>query len=60
MLGRLTNDFYGILTTQKWAKLMHCSHDTAMRDIKDLISKGVLKKSERGGRSTSYELVWED
>jgi Fic family protein len=39
---------------------MHCSHDTAMRDIKDLISKGVLKKSERGGRSTRYELVWED
>ena len=60
MLGRLTNDFYGILTTQQWAKLMHCSHDTAMRDIKDLISKGVLKKSERGGRSTSYELVWEE
>ncbi len=46
-----------ILSTQKWAELMHCSHDTAMRDIKDLIHKGVLKQSERGGRSTSYVLV---
>ncbi len=60
MLGRLTNDFYGFLTTQKWAKLMHCSHDTAMRDIKDMINKGILKKSDRGGRSTRYELVWEE
>lgn len=57
MIVRLTTDFYGSLTTRKWAKLMHCSHDTAMRDIKDLIHKGVLKQSERGGRSTSYVLV---
>ncbi|MBI9096587.1 MAG: Fic family protein [Sphaerochaeta sp.] len=59
MLGRLTTDFYGALTTQKWAKLSGCSHDTAMRDIKDLIENGALKQSEKGGRSTSYELVLE-
>ncbi len=57
MLRRLTTDFYGILTTQKWAKLTGCSHDTAIRDIKDLIAQGALKQAERGGRSTSYELV---
>ncbi len=57
MLERLTTDFYGDLTTQKWAKLSHCSHDTAIRDIKDLIAKGILRQSERGGRSTSYALV---
>jgi Fic family protein len=57
MLERLTTDFYGELTTQKWAKLSHCSHDTAIRDIKDLIANGILRQSERGGRSTSYSLV---
>ncbi|ADY12363.1 Fic family protein [Sphaerochaeta globosa] len=60
MLERLTTDFYGSLTTQKWAKLTHCSHDTAMRDIKDLINKGVLKQSESGGRSTRYELMFQE
>jgi Fic family protein len=57
MLERLATDFYGELTTQKWAKLSHCSHDTAIRDIKDLIANGILRQSERGGRSTSYSLV---
>ncbi|WP_320129806.1 Fic family protein [uncultured Sphaerochaeta sp.] len=57
MVKRLTTDFYGDLTTQKWAKLTKCSHDTAMRDIKDLVKKGILKKSEAGGRSTTYQVV---
>jgi hypothetical protein len=33
-----------------------CSTDTALRDINDLLERGVLRKSEAGGRSTSYEL----
>ncbi len=57
MIRRLTTEFYGDLTTQKWAKLTQCSHDTAMRDIKDMIGKGILKRSEAGGRSTSYQLI---
>ena len=57
MIKRLTTDFYGVLTTQKWAKINKCSHDTAIRDIKDLIGKGILKRSEAGGRSTSYQLI---
>lgn len=31
--------------------------DTALRDIKDLIEKGILKHEESGGRSTNYELI---
>ncbi len=57
MIKRLTTDFYGGLTTDKWAKLTKCSHDSAIRDIKDLINMGILKKSEAGGRSTSYYLI---
>ena len=54
MLNRLFEGFEGKLTTAKWAKLCKCSHDTALRDIDDLINKGVLKRSTEGGRSTSY------
>jgi Fic family protein len=57
MLHLLLGDFFGKLKTAKWAKLMKCSHDTANRDIQDLISKGVLKRNEEGGRSTSYALT---
>ena len=30
---------FGKLKTSKWAKITKCSHDTANRDIQDLISK---------------------
>lgn len=36
-----------------------CSTDTAIRDIKDLMDKGILKQEEAGGRSTNYELAKE-
>ncbi|MCL1849155.1 MAG: Fic family protein [Clostridiales bacterium] len=57
MLNRLIDGFEGKLTTDKWAKLCKCSHDTALRDIDDLIKKGVLSRSTEGGRSTSYILI---
>lgn len=57
MLNILLTDFYGKLTTKKWSVKTKCSIDTALRDINDLIEKGMLKKSEASGRSTSYELV---
>ncbi len=57
IVNRLLNGFEGKLTTSKWAKLAKCSHDTALRDIEDLIRKKVLVKDEAGGRSTSYSLA---
>ena len=56
-LNILLTDFYGKLTTKKWATIMKCSADTALRDINDLVEKGMLKKSEASGRSTSYEVA---
>jgi Fic family protein len=56
ILNRLLDGFIGSLTTTKWAKLAKCSHDTALRDIHDLIEQGILKKDQSGGRSTSYSL----
>jgi Fic family protein len=57
MINRLLNGFEGKLTSSKWTKLEKCSQDTALRDIEDLIRKGVLKKEPAGGRSTFYSLV---
>jgi Fic family protein len=56
ILNMLMDDFEGVLNTTKWAKIGKCSQDTALRDIQDLIEKGVLIKTEQGGRSTNYEL----
>jgi Fic family protein len=56
ILNILMDDFEGVLNTTKWAKIGKCSQDTALRDIQDLIEKGILIKSEQGGRSTNYEM----
>jgi Fic family protein len=56
-ISRLMNGFDGKLTSSKWAKLAKCSHDTALRDIEDLIRKNVLVKDAARGRSTSYSLI---
>ena len=56
MINKLLTDFYGKLTTKKWAVMTKCSQDTALRDINDLIDKNMLKKSQASGRSTSYEI----
>ncbi len=56
LLNRMLDGFNGKLTTSKWAAIAKCSADTALRDINDLISRGVLRKADGSGRSTSYEL----
>lgn len=56
MLNKLLDGFVGKLKSSKWAKITKCSQDTALRDIKDLIDKGILIQEESGGRSTNYEL----
>lgn len=57
ILNKLFDGFEGKLQSSKWAKIAKCSADTALRDIKDLIEKGILKQEESGGRSTNYELT---
>lgn len=57
ILNMLFDGFEGKLKTSKWAKITKVSTDTALRDIKDLIQKGVLQETNEGGRSTNYELA---
>ena len=57
IINRLLDGFEGKLTSSKWALIEKCSPDTALRDIADLVERGILKKDEGGGRSTSYSLA---
>ena len=57
MLNRLLDGFEGKLTSSKWAQMAKCSQDTALRDIADLVKRGIIVQEAAGGRSTSYRLA---
>jgi Fic family protein len=57
VISRLLEGFEGNLTTSKWATLTKSSTDTALRDIQQLVARGVLVRNRAGGRSTSYSLA---
>jgi Fic family protein len=57
VINRLLEGFEGKLTTSKWAALTKSSNDTALRDIQQLVERGVLVRNAAGGRSTSYALA---
>jgi len=59
LLNRLLDGFEGKLTSSKWAKLAKCSQDTALRDILEMVERGILVRDAGGGRSTSYSLPTE-
>lgn len=57
VINRMLDNFRGNLTTSKYAKLAKCSTDTALRDIRGLLERGILVRNSGGGRSTSYRLA---
>jgi Fic family protein len=57
MINLLFDGFDGKLTTLKWAKITKCSVDTALRDINDLIGKGVLAQDDGGGKNIGYIFI---
>ncbi len=52
----LEDDFKGFMNTSKYAKIVKCSNDTALRDIQELRNRGIFIQNPGGGRSTSYRL----
>lgn len=57
-INRMLEDgFKGFMNTSKYAKLAQCSNDTALRDIQDLVARGIFLQNSGGGRSTSYALA---
>jgi Fic family protein len=55
ILQLLLDDFFGVLSVSKYAKIAKTSTDTALRDLQDLVKKEVLEQ-QGSGRSTSYKL----
>lgn len=57
ILNRMLDGFKGYMSTSKYAKITKCSQDTALRDIHDLLERGILVQNPSRGRSTSYRLA---
>lgn len=57
VINRMLDDWKGHMNTSKYASIAKCSKDTALRDIRGLLDRGVLVKNEGSGRSTSYRLA---
>ena len=51
--------FVGGMTNRKYAGMTHISRATAQRELADLVGKGILRPNLGGGRSASYDLVWD-
>ena len=57
VINRMLEDgFTGYMNTSKYARLVKCSNDTALRDIQDLKTRRIFIQNPGGGRSTSYRL----
>ncbi|PCJ45206.1 MAG: cell filamentation protein Fic [Moraxellaceae bacterium] len=56
MLRNDPREYIGGMTTKKYANLTQCAKQTAAKDLSQLHELGVFKKSEAGGRSTSYQI----
>jgi Fic family protein len=52
------NGFEGGINTRKYMSLTKTSRATAYRELADLVEKGCLAPTGKGGRSSGYEIVW--
>lgn len=57
LMRMLEPTWEGNMTTSKYARLTKCHQDSALRDIRQLVSWGLLVRNPGGGRSTSYRLA---
>jgi len=60
VLNRMMGDFEGHMNNSKYTKMAKTSPDTALRDIRDLVERGILIQNPGKGRSTSYRLATPD
>jgi len=52
--------FEGGINTRKYVSLTKTSRATAYRELADLVEKGCLRSTGKGGRSSAYEIVWDN
>lgn len=60
LLDAGSGGFEGGLTTRKYMGMTKASRSTAWREIDDMLQKGLLRALPGGGRSTAYEVAWDD
>ncbi len=53
----LRDDWQGALTAKKYAIINSCHPDTANRDLKKLVSAGLVVKEKGGSKNTHYSLI---
>ena len=59
-LNRFLDGYQAKITTKTWSTLNKCSKDTAIRDIKDLVDKGILHEDNVGAKRPSYSIYCAD
>ena len=55
-LNRFLDGYEAKITSKNWASLNKCSKDTAIRDIQDLVQKGLLREDIPGAKRPSYSI----
>lgn len=58
MLNLFLDGYEAKITSKSWASLAKCSKDTAIRDIQDLVAKGILREDIPGAKRPSYSIVY--
>lgn len=59
MLNLFLDGYEAKITSKTWASLAHCSKDTAIRDIQDLVEKEILREDIPGAKRPSYSIVYD-
>jgi Fic family protein len=57
LLDAFPSGFEGGMNTRKYMSLAKTSRATAYRELADLVAKGCLRPTGKGGRSSAYEIV---
>lgn len=60
LLDAGSDGFEGGLTTRKYMGMTKASRSTAWRELDDMLQKELLRALPGGGRSTAYEVAWDD
>ena len=59
ILNLFLDGYEAKITSKTWASLGKCSKDTAIRDIQDLLAKGILREDISGAKRPSYSIVYD-
>lgn len=58
MLNLFLDGYEAKITSKTWSSLAKCSKDTAIRDIQDLVAKGILREDIPGAKRPSYAIIY--